>query len=247
MKVSRWELNAGIILVVMMVCLYGLHFLVFKDVRGEGFLIVNDLAFLPIQILLVSLVLERLLNERQKQERMEKLNMIIGVFFSEVGTKLLTYLSDHDPNLETIKGDLVVGKDWTEEEFNKTSNKLKGYKYGIDIEKIDMEQLRCFLLSKRDFMLRLSENPNLLEHETFTELLRAAFHLTEEFGQRGILSGIPPKDREHLAGDVKRIYGLIVLEWISYMNHLRQNYPYMFSFAMRTNPFDRKASATICE
>jgi len=247
MKGLGWQIRVGVLLILISAALYVVSYALFRDVRNMEFWMLNDLAFLPIQVLLVTFILSNLLNEREKQEKMEKLNMIIGIFFSEVGTKLLTYLSDHDPNLETIKGYLVVGKDWTDDEFNKTSEKLKGYKYELDVENVDLEQLRCFLLSKRDFMLRLSENPNLLEHETFTELLRAAFHLTEEFGHRGSLSDLPQADREHLAGDVKRIYGLIVLEWISYMNHLRLNYPYMFSFAMRTNPFDQKASATICE
>jgi hypothetical protein len=30
-----------------------------------------------------------------------------------------------------------------------------------------------------------------------------------------------------------------------YMQHLKQNYPYLFSLAMRTNPFDANASAIV--
>jgi hypothetical protein len=219
----------------------------FHDVANLELWILNNLAFLPIEVLLVTIILNNLLSVRSKQERLEKLNMVIGVFFSEVGTKLLTYLSDFDPQLEAIKGDLLVGKDWKEDEFKELITKLKSYEYSIEVGKIDMNQLSCFLLKKRDFMLRLSENPNLLEHETFTELLRAVFHLTEEFANRKDINRLPPLDREHLAGDVKRVYGLIVIEWVNYMNHLRVNYPYMFSLAMRTNPFDQKASAMICE
>ncbi len=136
--------------------------------------------------------------------------------------------------------------DWSDDEFRALALRLKGYDYSIG-DKIALEQLSCFLLGKRDFMLRLSENPNLLEHETFTDLLRAVFHLTEEFANRENITKLPVPDRDHLSGDVKRVYGLIVIEWVNYMNHLRLNYPYMFSLAMRTNPFDRKASAMICE
>jgi hypothetical protein len=40
------------------------------------------------------------------------------------------------------------------------------------------------LLSKRDFLVALMENPNLLEHESFTDLLWAVFHLVEELAVR---------------------------------------------------------------
>lgn len=240
------QIKVGAYLVLISLLFYMVTFSLFPNAGNLGFWFLNSLAFLPLQVLLVTIVLNNLLAQREKQERLEKLNMIIGVFFSEVGTKLLTYLSDYDPRLEQIKRDLLA-RDWSEAEFKALMAKLKSYEYNLEAGKIDMEQLSCFLLNKRDFMLRLSENPNLLEHESFTDLLRAVFHLSEEFANRKDVSKLPPRDREHLAGDVKRVYGQIVIEWVSYMNHLRVNYPYMFSLAMRTNPFDQKASATICE
>jgi hypothetical protein len=44
---------------------------------------------------------------------------------------------------------------------------------------------------------------------------------------------------------MKRVYGLLTAEWLDYMQHLRENYPYLFSFAMRTNPFDLSATPEI--
>jgi len=38
---------------------------------------------------------------------------------------------------------------------------------------------------------------------------------------------------------------LLVQEWLDYMEYLKVNYPYLFSLAMRTNPFDRKASPVV--
>jgi hypothetical protein len=43
-----------------------------------------------------------------------------------------------------------------------------------------LSTLRSFLISERAFLLRLFENPNLLEQEAFTEQLRAVFHPTDE-------------------------------------------------------------------
>jgi hypothetical protein len=107
--------------------------------------------------------------------------------------------------------------------------------------------MRVFLLEKRDFLLRLLENPNLLEHESFTDLLWAVFHLTEELAHRPKCRELHPRDREHLGKDIQRAYVLLIREWLGYMRHLKNNYPYLFSLAVRVNPFDPNASAEIKE
>lgn len=91
------------------------------------------------------------------------------------------------------------------------------------------------------------QNPVMFEHESFTELLRAVFHLTEELEYRGDLSELPNSDRAHLSGDVKRVYSLLAREWLTYMEYQKVNYPYLFSLAMRTNPFDKDASVVVTE
>jgi len=194
---------------------------------------------------LVATVTEMLLNKREKSVRLEKLNMLIGAFFSEVGTKLLIHFSDCDPKLNKIRKELIVAGDWSGQEFSRVSRRLRNYDYGIDIQKVDLEDLRNFLIKKRNFSLRLLENPTLLEHESFTDLLRAVFHLTEELDARENLSNLPDTDYEHLAGDIKRAYILLVHEWLDYMKYLKDNYPYLFSLAMRTNPFDKNASPVV--
>jgi hypothetical protein len=45
--------------------------------------------------------------------------------------------------------------------------------------------------------------------------------------------------------DIKRAYSLLITEWLAYMEHLRQDYPFLFSLAMRTNPFDPSATPEI--
>jgi hypothetical protein len=172
--------------------------------------------------------------------------MVIGAFFSEVGTELLAFFSDLDPSLDTIRQYLIVDKDWTYEQFLNVHTNLKKYDYRIAIEKINLRALRVFLKERRDFLLRLLENPNLLEHESFTGLLWAVFHLTEELVHRKEhIADLPETDRAHIAGDIKRAYVLLVNEWLDYMNHLKEYYPYLFSLAMRTDPFDQKAQIEV--
>jgi hypothetical protein len=44
---------------------------------------------------------------------------------------------------------------------------------------------------------------------------------------------------------MERAYVLLIREWLDYMNHLQQVYPYLFSLARRTNPFDPGAAAEV--
>ena len=58
--------------------------------------------------MLVTLIIHQLLEKREKKHLMEKLNMLIGVFFSEMGNTLLADFSDLDENLDKIKNNLIL-------------------------------------------------------------------------------------------------------------------------------------------
>ena len=122
---------------------------------------------------------------------------------------------------------------------------LENHEHKIDCRAGDLQGLQDFLARQRSFLLRLLENPNLLEHDYFTELLWAVFHLAEELSHRARVKDLPDTDYEHLSGDIKRVYQLLVREWLSHMEHLKGDYPYLFSLAVRTNPFDPHASAEV--
>ena len=188
---------------------------------------------------------DMLLNRREKALRKEKLNMVIGVFFSEVGTDLLRFFSSCDTSAEPLRKDLIVTNEWTDREFSSKGNRLNQYDYTIDSTLADLNALRGFLQEKKELVLRLFENPYLLEHQSFTELLRAVLHLKEELLHRKELTGLPAEDYKHLSGDIRRVYVLLVHEWLDYMKYLKKNYPYLFSLAIRANPFDRNASVVL--
>jgi len=240
-----WQVILGLFLLTLSVIVYSFHYLIFRDAHHIFIYLVGDIAFVFIEVLLVTLIIHQLLSEREKQIRLEKLNMVIGVFFSEIGTRLLAYFSDADPSLDTIRKELMVSNDWSDEEFSRVSKRLRNYDYKIEMKNIDLGYLRTFLGEKVDLLLRLLENPTLLEHESFTDLLRAVFHLTEELVARDEVETLPESDHEHITLDIKRAYIALVHEWLDYMKFLKNNYPYLFSFAMRTNPFDQDASPVV--
>jgi hypothetical protein len=235
----------GLSFIVLSAILYLTHFAIFKDSHHIFLYLIGDIAFLPIQVLLVTLIIDQLLSAREKRAKLKKLNMVIGSFFSEVGTQLLRSFSNFASHEDQIRKDLFDNNDWSNKAFSKINKHIKSYDYHVESPKGNLESLKNFLLEKRGFLLILLENPNLLEHESFTELLWSVFHLMEELAYRVDLKQLPDTDYQHLSGDIKRAYVLLISEWLAYIKHLKDNYPYLFSLAARMNPFDPKASPIV--
>ena len=244
-RLFSWQVVLGIILVALSAAFYLLHYALFRDAHHIWLYLVGDIAFVFIEVLMVTMILHQLLSMREKKNMLKKLNMVIGAFFSEAGTPLLKLLAVFDPHAHDITGQLVVRDNWSHKDFLKMYRRISGYSCTLDCARGDLEELRKFLQEKRQFLLTLLENPNLLEHETFTNLLWAVFHLTEELSSRKSFKHLPEKDYQHLANDIKRAYLQLIGEWLNYMSHLKSDYPYLFSLAMRTNPFDPQARVEI--
>ena len=245
MKFLHWKIKLGLALIGASAGLYGLNYLIFRDVNYMGRLFLAQLGFLPVSVLLVTIILNQLMTQRARAGKLAKLNMVIGAFFSEVGRALLKTLSAYDQRLPDFQPRVAHISHWTAPDFAGFSQGLSENEFSLELKAGDLAALRDFLLKKRDFLLRLLENPNLLEHDSFSSLLLAVFHLTEELAQRTDLSRSSASDRQHLAGDVQRAYVLLIKEWLAYMAHLKLRYPYLFSLALRTNPFDPFATPEI--
>ena len=226
---------------------YFLHYAIFRDAHHIFIYLVGDVAFVFIEVLLVTLIIHRVLEENARRSRLKKLNIVIGVFFSEVGTALLRVLAQWDPNVEQLRADLPKEKTPHGPALSAVRKCLQGHEYRVDPAKVAWERVRTLLAEKRACLLRLLENPNLLEHESFTNLLWAVFHLLEELQARPAFDALPDADRQHLGGDVKRVYGQLALQWLAYMEHLEADYPYLFSLALRTNPLETDSSAVVVE
>ncbi|HYC20648.1 MAG TPA: hypothetical protein VEF35_08560 [Candidatus Bathyarchaeia archaeon] len=94
----------------------------------------------------------------------------------------------------------MVKGSWTSRNFADASLRIRNHEYNLFFEKGDpkalhfLENLRNFLISERTFLLRLLENPNLLEQEAFIEQLWAVFHVADELQYRVDLAHLPGGD-----------------------------------------------------
>jgi hypothetical protein len=245
MKSISWKVWLSLSLLWLSAMFYGIHYLLFRDVQYMLRLFFAQLGFLPINVLLVTVIINQLLSVHAQRAKLAKLNMVIGAFFSEVGQALLKSISSFAAGHDNFQGLIKNIDQWPDQDFVNFRKSLPAFDFTPSIEEVKLEFLRSLLTDKRDFLLRLLENPNLLEYDAFSNLLLAVFHLAEELAKRQELKHLSPGDQEHLTGDLQRVYILLIGAWLDYMQHLKDHYPYLFSLAVRTNPFDPQASVEI--
>lgn len=232
-----WQARLGMLLVSCSIIVYLTKLTLIDNISGTVEYIFNSFGFLFINVLLVTLVINELLSRRARNVRLEKLNMVIGTFFTEVGNELLELIIPADPDSDDFGSAFILqGKKHPDE---KAMQKVAcDHHFQVDKEKINFVEFRNFLQDKRNFLLRLMENPVMLEHQSFTSMLQSTFHLAAELGHRQDPGHLSISDQAHLAADVSRVYRALTYEWVCYMGYLNRNYPYLYSLAVRTNPFD---------
>jgi hypothetical protein len=248
-----WKAKFSILMVILIIIIYGSNYLVLGDAEHIISYIWTHLGFIPVDILIVAFLLDEIIERKEKEAMLEKLDMLMSTFFSEVGNDLINQLSTVNKykasteNLKSIKS-------WNDADYENKLNELKNS--NVDFSAMDiplenreefLEDLRTLLAGKREFIINLINNPNLLEKEEFTGLINAILHLDEELEHRQKLDLVTNSDFAHLNGDMQRVYEKLVYEWVYYLRYLNKHYPYMIALIIRTNPFDETASVYVTE
>jgi len=245
MKYISWYLIIAVVLLTLSAIFYMVQIHIFHNEQETFFLMLQDLSFVPVNVLLVTLILDRLLKRREKQNLLNKMNMVIGVFFNDLGIELIKIFGVFIENIDEVNNVLQISQRWKDRDFNEINKKFKIKPNQFILNNQNLTILKDFLENKNGGLLNMLANPNLLEHDTFTNLLWAVFHLADELSHRPDFNDLPKTDLDHLKVDMMRAYTFIVSEWASYMKHLKNDYPYLFSIAIRTNPFNPDAEITV--
>ncbi len=235
----------GIGFITLSAILYYAHFLIFKDSHHIFLYLLGDIAFLPIEVLLVSVIFHKVIEDKDKKERLKKINMVLSVYFSEAGVELMEFFSREDDHLSDFQEFLLIKPQWDTRDYKNALKNLKAINHHLNFSGPCLISLRDFLTGHRDLFLKLLENPFLVEHETFTDLIMSLSYAEQELSSRKNLLELNDNDYRHLMTDIERAYKLLLVEWLLYMNHLRKSYPFLYSFSIRTNPFDPNAEVEI--
>lgn len=242
-----WLARTALALVAVSLVVYLVDYALFRDLKGEALWLMYNLAFLPVQVLLVGLIMERLLARREKQSLRQKLNMVVGAFFSEVGTSLLAELTPSLADRDEVRTHFGLQGRWKAADFDRAIAYARGMTVRVELGRLDLGDLRRRLVEHRSFLVGLLQSPILLEHQRFTDLLWAIFHLMEELEARPDLTTLTRADADHLAADTRRVYNQLAAEWLAYAQHLQHAYPFLFSLVVRTHPFQERPSAVVVE
>ena len=242
---TKWYVIIALMLILLSVISYSLQIYLFHNKHDTYFYLLQDISFVPIQVMIVTFFIDRLLKRQQRISLMKKVNVTIGIFFNELGNELMKKFHEMTGYKEKLRTILDIKAGWRPKDFIRTVKLIESDPVEIDITPDDVAQLKHFFHEKKHFILKLLENSNLSEHNTFTDTLLAVSHLSDELSLRKNLHQIPAADLNHIKIDILRAYNGVIKEWILYLNHIKKEYPFLFSLALRSNPFNDKASVVI--
>lgn len=219
--------------------IYFIQIVLFDNQEDTYFYFFQDLAFIPIQVLIVTLLLNKLIKIIGNYQNRKKVNVIISAFFSELGTSMVCEFSKFNENLDEVC-EIIDHSDF-KRNINDTKKRIKDYSIKIHVTADTLENLALIITSKKSYMISMLENSSLLEHDSFTDMLWSVFHIADELQTRD-LENLSQADLKHLSNDILRAYRFIILEWLNYMKYLNAEYPYLYDLALRKNPFKLKTN-----
>ena len=229
MKNFKHYLFVSFTLIFTSFIMFLFHYFIFGQLENTVYYSLMSLCFIPINILVVTLVFEKLEDRRAKIERMNKLNMLVGLFFSDVGFNLLKFIAAGDTKINYLNLDF--------NDIKACANKLAAHEHDISFELIDYPKLKQLVIGSREILSTLIANENILEHEIFTDLLMALMHLRDEILFIQHKDELNHDDCIHLKGDLVRVYKTLTIQWVNYLSHLKQFYPFQYNSAIKFNPF----------
>ena len=141
-KKTKETILIGTGLVTLSLILHYVHYLIFKDAHHTMIFLVADIAFIPMDVFFTSLILDRFLEKREKDHLLGKLNMLIGVFYTEVGTKLLLNIAEGDNDRGFLSGASITNDTWKKKPFEKLHNRILKHDYNVDINKVSLENIK---------------------------------------------------------------------------------------------------------
>lgn len=242
MKTKRNEIILITGLTVLSACIYLVQNAAFHNPHDTIYYLLGDLAFIPVQVIVVTLVIDKLVSYVEKKSNAKRVHVIISSFFTEAGTELMSAMSRFNRNQEELCA-ILRTEDFGNKISLKLKKQLKAFRYDIYADPAGLAEIKSRISAHKPYMLRMLENTNLMEHDSFTDMLWAVFHVADELDTRN-LSKLSEPDVDHLSVDVLRAYSALNLEWIGYMDYLEREYPYLFMLAIRRSPFKDYTAGT---
>ena len=89
----------------------------------------------------IASITDLFINRREGVIRLQKVDMVTGLFFSEMGNELLKRFIRFDPEAETLHKILNISAEWKNEDFDEAHNLLKKHRLSINLYQWDIPAL----------------------------------------------------------------------------------------------------------
>lgn len=215
------------VLVLSMIsgCIYGLQVLLFHDLRNTEFYIMQDLAFIPISIAITTVVVGNIVARRSREEAAEKAGMLRTMFFSDIGRILMKKINAiSEPSIPVYSGKGMS--------VQKQQEIIRSTAVTVHTDRDTYEFIRAFLNEKKQDLITLSGNNNLMDQDDFTQLLGGLFHLLDEFSLRGSYEELSESDISHMNDDFARVLILLGTNLAASAEFQKKHFPDFYQKAI---------------
>ena len=220
-----------IIFIMVSFCGLIISFLLYGSFEEIKDMIIRMIISIPINTMLTTFFLDSLFYEKERR----KINMLVDIFYSEVGNDILKVISEGDKCKDRIKYLSEIQINWSVCEYQKLFDDFYTFKNCLDIDKIDLKLLRKLLEDATPISIYLLTSTNLKEREEFEEIVLAILHLKKELDNKNIVNN----EGIYIEKEIIKVYELLAGRWLNYIYHLNKFKPNLFKEALSNSPFAR--------
>lgn len=201
--------------------IYFFHYIIFGDLRQTLSGIILSLGYVPIGIIYQELIVDKILDKKQKLNSIEKINVIIGAFYNEVGNSLINILSKGDKKIDIVREEINVNSNWSNEKFQNLIELLKVNTCEIDINKIDIRKIVKLLNHKDTLIINLMINQNIKEYKGFIQLLIVLIYLRDQLQFVTSMESVDDFKYKTIKEEVCKSYNILLIQWVLYIKELK--------------------------
>ena len=247
----RWWRSSDFVLaaalVAVSVAIYAAQLAIFGDPKNTGFYILQDFAFLPISVLVVTLVLERLSSLGTAASGSRNSRMLIGTFFSWTGYHLLNRLALMDQSLPALR--VLIARRARVVRCGLRPGPIGHGRPHLGDPRDARGPRRAQAVPARpgrvhDPAPREPDGPGarVLHRAGLWAVFRLIRHSSSSARRsRACRRAISPTSRPTVTGSTDRL----LIESIDHLRYLRKHYPYLYSLAVRMNPSNPGSSPVV--
>lgn len=232
-----------LMLLVLTILFQGLYFIFFKDRQYVYFTILHGVVEAPFNMFLTGVLFNYILNRKEQSSEREKTNMLIGIFYSEVGNELLRLFLEADMYVEYFRSKFMIKKTWTEADYKKLLLQSDSIEHSINIENIDLSKLREKLANVTGLSIDLLTSTSLQNKDDFNIIVNNVFFLKGELDDRMEGRELDEHEKVHIQKIVNELYLRLIKMWVSHMYYRQSSNEQLFIKALIKSPFDNRSRA----